>query len=486
MGFSMPMERLSQRRQAARLDPASPDMAPIRQVEIEIGRPLAALTARDPATGRIYGRVLALIRLHGRPLGFVEFETQRHDVSAAACARRIWDALHAEIGEHLRDDGLDTPDQLTENGLPLAPSVTPACERAYTDFLASAPPITVVIPTHNRPDRIRTCLDALLATDYPCYQIIVVDNAPESTTTAHLIRTEFEYLSHLHYAVENRRGAAHARNHGLAKAQTELVAFIDDDVRVDSRWLTEIARGFSATDRVACVTGGLLPTELDTPAQQLMQQSFFSPISRQFTRRIFDLGAHRPADPLFPYAAGQLGTGANMAFRASVLRALGGFDPVLGGEQMLGGEDLDLLVRVVLSGHRLVHQPSAIVRHAHYRDYDVLRRQVRGYGIGLSAFLLKCILDDPRRLALFLRNARHGVTRVVSARSPKNASKKQGYPKELTRSEMTGMLIGPFVYLKARWRAWRQRHTTPAQTLSNPATMPVASEMTGTARGDRG
>jgi len=122
-------------------------------------------------------------------------------------------------------------------------------------------------------------------------------------------------------------------------AGTEIVAFTDDDTIPDRHWLTEIVRGFWAAPRVGCVTGPILPSELATPAQLWIEQ--FGGYSRGFKRRVYDLGVNRPPDSLFPYAAGRFGSGANMAFRRSLLLDLGGFDPALGGgTPALGGEDL--------------------------------------------------------------------------------------------------------------------------------------------------
>jgi hypothetical protein len=64
-----------------------------------------------------------------------------------------------------------------------------------------------------------------------------------------------------------------AHNRGLTKARGEIVAFTNDDVVVDSLWLVELARAFEFADDVACVTGLILPMELETPAQFWLENS---------------------------------------------------------------------------------------------------------------------------------------------------------------------------------------------------------------------
>ena len=108
----------------------------------------------------------------------------------------------------------------------------------------------------------------------------------------------------------------------------EIVAFTDDDVIADRYWLTEIARAFEIDVNVACVTGLIMAAELQTHAQVLLESH--GGLGKGFEQRVVDLGNHRPANPLFPFTAGQLGSGANMSFRRDRLRELGGSDPAVG------------------------------------------------------------------------------------------------------------------------------------------------------------
>ncbi len=106
---------------------------------------------------------------------------------------------------------------------------------------------------------------------------------------------------------------------------------------------------------------------------------------------------------MFPlYATGELGIGSNMAFRTSVLRSLGGFDHALGvGTSTCGGEDLAMLLELLMSGRLLGYEPAAIVHHTHRRTLEDLEIQLRGYGIGFSAMMLSLVWRDPRRLRGF-------------------------------------------------------------------------------------
>ena len=160
-----------------------------------------------------------------------------------------------------------------------------------------------------RPDRLRRCLDAILASEYPADRVslVVVDNAPATEATHRLVKG-YEDRANIRYFREDARGSASARNRGIREVHTEVLAMTDDDTIVDRHWLAEVARTFDAFPAAAVVSGLLVPMELDTPAQLWFEQ--WGGFSRGFDRRVFDLAANRPAnEPLYPSAAEYLEPG---------------------------------------------------------------------------------------------------------------------------------------------------------------------------------
>jgi hypothetical protein len=131
------------------------------------------------------------------------------------------------------------------------------------------------------------------------------------------------------------------------------------------------------------------------------------------------------------------------------LRDLGGFDTELGpGTPAKGGEDLDLFLRVILRGGRLVYEPSSVAWHRHRRHYPELRRQIHEYGIGLAALITKLLFGPATGLEI-LRRVPQGLVFLLSPSSPKHASKVAGYPPVLSFLELAGMLKGPLAYLRS-------------------------------------
>ena len=90
---------------------------PTRVFQIELSRPLPAVPALDPVTGRHHTRALALVRMHTRPLGLVELAMEGGGLDPAACAQRIWAALGPAIAAHVANDGRPAPVSLPDGAL---------------------------------------------------------------------------------------------------------------------------------------------------------------------------------------------------------------------------------------------------------------------------------------------------------------------------------------------------------------------------------
>jgi GT2 family glycosyltransferase len=225
------------------------------------------------------------------------------------------------------------------------------------------------------------------------------------------------------------------------------VAFTDDDVVVDPNWVGVLAAAFARADDVACATGLILPLRLETRAQLLLEQ--FAGFAKGFVPREWRLSSPDGESPLFPYAPGEFGSGANTAVRASVARALGGFDVTLGmGTPASGGEELDLYIRVLKAGHAISYDPAALLWHDHPEHLERLRSEAFHYGIGLTAMLTKQLVAGPDRLGM-LRRVPAGMRHAADPSSRKNAGKAEDFPRELERLERLGMLLGPGAYLRS-------------------------------------
>ena len=424
-------------------------------------------SALDPAGearvgDRRYRGVWVLVTSHGRPVGELELE---YPVDRGALAA----AVAAGTGA-----GLDTakPGPRAAAGLG-SPSVTaPATRPPYA---------TVVLPTaFGRVRLLRQALAAVTALDYPDYEVLVVDNRPPGDDSPVPDLGPAGDDPRVRVVREYRPGVSAARNAGIAQARGEIVAFTDDDGLADRGWLRALVSRLVAEPDADCVTGLVLPAQLETDEQLWFERSGAGPARRYrpgmyhvaargqtglrpWDRRWFEVHDRYRTEPggaFSLYQLGPLGTGANMAFRTTAIRELGGFDESLGtGTPTRGGEDIALFLRLLHSGRCLAVEPAAYVFHTHRRTYPELRRQVNGYGRGLSAMLSAVVRDDPRHIFGLLRAALPGL-RVVAGSAPVHARDAAAAGLavpvgDLRRARVAGMLVGPVAYLVSRRRMRR-------------------------------
>ncbi|CAN3984235.1 glycosyltransferase family 2 protein [Kitasatospora purpeofusca] len=426
---------------AARTASAAPGSASARSVLPSVPVTVAELdlehpeVLRRPGRGAVFtpaGRVLALVRQHGRPLGLVTGEPAADGApgTAAGPYRALVDAAARELDPDHR---------------PGPPAPAPA----------DGPPLTVVVCTHDRTDLLPRSLDALLAGSYRHTEVVVVDNAPSDRATETLCRER--YPDRVRYLYEPVPGLARARNRGLAVARGEICAFADDDLLIDPDWAAALVDGFRTDPRAGCVTGLVLPAELDTRAQLALEH--YCGYAKGFTARSWSL-RDPSEDPLFPFATGRLGTGANMAFRTDLLRAIGGFDPATStGTPARGGEDLLAFLRILIAGHTVVYRPDALVWHPHRRSMESLSTQVFGFGVGFGAYLTAAVRHQPELLAALLARVPRGVRQTLRRGTPAGG-RRDPLMAHLGRLELLGLLYGPLCYLRSV-RCQRRADTAP-------------------------
>jgi O-antigen biosynthesis protein len=422
---------------ARRQEPGALDgRTPLLPAIIDLSEPLPALGG---AAGAPYRLARCLVVAQGSPIGWVRISLDPAGTPPARVADAIWSSLRREIVAELAGRGLSAPGSLPVEGFDLGHR---GAQRVEDDA-------AVVIATRERPEQLEACLRSVLGGLVVPRQLLVVDNAPVTDHTRMLVERMARQHPSIGYIREDRAGLGRAHNAAIPHLETRLVAFTDDDVVVHPWWLARIVDAFGAGDDVRCVTGMIAPLELDTPTQQLIEAH--AGFNKGFSRRIFDPAQDHRDDPLFPYAAGAFGSGANMSFDTAYLRDVGGFDAALGaGTIALGGDDLAAFYDVITHGHQLVYEPGAVVSHRHHRDLEALQRQAYGYGAGLSAHLTRCVLNDPRTAVRMLRRLAPAARRAVSIASPERGTAVPAPPRSLTLHHVRGMAAGPVRYIRSR------------------------------------
>ena len=421
----------------------SPESLWVASLELEGEGGLSGVN--DPApTGQAQARVL--VRLHGAPLGFVNVpvvpvETLISRVQAAT-ERTLVEAVrrHRELDARSVDPARDA-----------CWTAAVACPRQFRTH--DRPGMTIVICTRNRTEFLRDCLQAVREVNYHPLEILVVDNAPSGTETREIVLALGQQDARIRYSCEPRPGLSAARNHGLAQSRYDLVAFTDDDALVDSGWPAALAAGFASDPAAVCVTGFVPAGALDTRSERYFDSRYsWGEISEPCR---FDLQDHRLPIRFYPFCAGVFGTGANFAVRRGPVMSLGGFDTLLGaGAPGLGGEDLDMFLRLILASGRICYLPSAFVWHRHRSDPDALSEQIYSYGHGLGAYLAKHSHNRQLRVALL----RHGLPQIgvmIGRMRQASVTSQLRFSPRLGITEIRGVMAGAVAYRRAARQAAR-------------------------------
>jgi len=92
---------------------------------------------------------------------------------------------------------------------------------------AENPLVSIVIPTYNRADTIKKCLDSVLGQTYKNIEVIVVDDGSTDNTEEVVKRFGDPRIRYISY--RTNKGANHARNTGIKRAEGDLIALQDSD-----------------------------------------------------------------------------------------------------------------------------------------------------------------------------------------------------------------------------------------------------------------
>jgi glycosyltransferase involved in cell wall biosynthesis len=214
--------------------------------------------------------------------------------------------------------------------------------------------VSIAIPTYNRAGELEKTLAGLTRLDTagcPDHEVLVVDN--NSTDATREVVRGFASLfgGRLRYAREERQGLNHARNRAIAEAANEIVAYLDDDVDVDARWLRHLSDAYAGGD-VAGV-GGRAYLVYPGPKPHWLGESLEGYLTK------VELGPYRR-----PVGVQEL-YGVNLSFRKDWLHRAGGFRPDLDrvGTLLISGGDDEMVARVLALGGRMLYEPGAIVGH---------------------------------------------------------------------------------------------------------------------------
>ena len=251
--------------------------------------------------------------------------------------------------------------------------------------------LSVIVASYKRSEPLELCLEDLACqvTDRPFEVILVLQAHPEGEGDR--IREKFRTSLDLNIAeFPLGLGTSRARNNGLSMAKGDIVAFLDDDVRLPKTWVAAML-AFYEDPEIGGVGGFVDHPGHYNPARN----AAYRLLGLTSNRYRIDWGGFNVGPASHPeqdQPAAWL-SGGNMSFRRHAINAVGGFDEALGS---FWHEDVDVAHRVAKSGWKMIstarmaieHFPSSINR-------PPLHSQMRERERSRVLFVWKAIGDEP-------------------------------------------------------------------------------------------
>jgi GT2 family glycosyltransferase len=293
----------------------------------------------------------------------------------------------------------------------------------------TTPTLTVAVCTHGRPEQLRATLDAL-DRGAPWIPLLVVEQAGQPSRELARRAEESGRLRVLH---DRGRGLSRARNLALRHADSDWIAFVDDDCLVEPGFGAALSRELTAhrdADWIAGHVGGA-PGDGQLPAVTTF------PVERA---RVVRGGRTMP---------GEIGFGVLFCVRRATAERLGGWDERLGPgvPDLPAADDMDFNYRLLRDGGTAVLAPAVRAVHEQWRSRPEVVALQRGYSRAWAGFACKHLRDGDlgavRLLAWGLVDVLDMGASALRRRSRLRA--------RISIAKLRGLAEGTAIGLRRRW-----------------------------------
>ncbi|MGH7551489.1 MAG: glycosyltransferase family 2 protein [Longimicrobiales bacterium] len=222
----------------------------------------------------------------------------------------------------------------------------------------TALPISVVIPTYQRRERVGVALAALARQTVPPsdYEVIVAIDGSTDGTREMIERLDVPYA--LASTWSENRGRAAACNAGIAVARGKLLVLLDDDMAPEPSFLGAHLRAHARDTRLGVL--GAVPILVDPDSPPLRRY-----IGTKFNRHLDKIGRDDYTLDLRDFYSG------NFSLATDVMREVGAFDEAF---RAYGNEDLELFLRLSRAGVRFRFEPDAMAQQDFDKNFEQLAR----------------------------------------------------------------------------------------------------------------
>ena len=219
---------------------------------------------------------------------------------------------------------------------------------------ASPPLFSIIVVNFNGGESILRCVASILNSEYPSFEIAVIDNGSKDGSPD-LLATHFRENGRVKL-IRNAKnlGPAAARNIGAQISNGKYLAFLDNDTQTEPRWLIQALEVMESDSKIGAVQCKLLLLDqhdkFDYAGDYLSQYGF---LVQRVNSGATDTGRLNEVVSIFAAKS------AGMIVRRDVFDRAGGFDE----DYFIYMEETDLCWRIWLSGYKVVFVPNSVVYH---------------------------------------------------------------------------------------------------------------------------
>ncbi|MBU1627325.1 glycosyltransferase [bacterium] len=223
--------------------------------------------------------------------------------------------------------------------------------------------VSIIILNHNGEDFLSNCLDSLVKLDYPKdkYEIIIVDNN-SNDGSVELIEKNYGDVRIIKNHVN--MGFGKANNLAVREISSDYIAFLNNDVRVEKDWLSNLVNSIDEDNKIVCAGAKILNwdgTLIDFAGGNINFMG--AGVQRDYNKAVSETHIERG---YIPFACG-----GSMLISRDVFIDIGCFDE----DYTFYNEDTDLGWRLWLYGYKVILEPEAVSYHQHHGTGDKVLTQ---------------------------------------------------------------------------------------------------------------
>jgi GT2 family glycosyltransferase len=232
--------------------------------------------------------------------------------------------------------------------------------------------ISVLLPTYLREEMVIKCMGSIAKQSQHPKELIVLDQGHLNSKKLSKLWDSYSISTKLIYLRVDHPGKSNALNIGVEKANSNIIAAIDDDCYADSTWVQTLMKAINE-NKMTIITGQVIAGTTEQGAVQARDHDDKeSPVNYKKGKFI---------TPIF------ILSGGNFCFRKDDFRKIGPFNTCFGpGSKYKSAEDVEWCYRALSKSCCVKYIPEAIVEHRSWRNEAQDLEVMEKYGYGAGAF----------------------------------------------------------------------------------------------------